>query len=269
MIKAHDKIKRIEWPALAQPKIDGIRVEFYVDQINQTVNNQSRNGNPFTSIVHIHDDVLDLAAKLTTQQFVRIDGELFCGSFRETSSQIKKKDIPADDALFYAFDYDCDHCLNTRAKTLRLENAIGKGHGSIRAVETVVVAHRKKAEEIHKRHLAAGHEGTMIKNSLNDEWYRMKPTFTEDVKIAGFTEGGAGTRLQGTLGSLVVDFKGELVYVSSGLDDPTRAAIWASREDYMERLVEVQHKGVTVAGSLRHPVFVCFRDTRERPGVKV
>ena len=128
------------------------------------------------------------------------------------------------------------------------------------------------------RHLeiqrSLGHEGVMI--NMLDAPYEFKRTRNLlkvkamqdcDLKVVG-VEGGAG-RFQGTLGALIVDFKGNPVRVGSGMTDTFRRAVWDDPSQYIGRVITVQYFEVTRdkngTESLRFPV---FKDLRE-PGKEV
>lgn len=92
---------------------------------------------------------------------------------------------------------------------------------------------------------------------------KVKRFYTMDLPIVAYEEGTG--RLQGTLGALVVDFKGNTVNVGSGFDDRTRAELWQCRDELIGRIVEVKYKDTskdkkTGKESLQFPIFVCLRE---------
>lgn len=94
---------------------------------------------------------------------------------------------------------------------------------------------------------------------------KIKRFYTVDLRIIAVEEGQ--NRLAGTMGALVVDYKGNELRVGSGLDDATRAAVWANPDDYIGKIVEVKFKEKscdkkTCAESLQFPTFVRFRDDK-------
>ena len=72
---------------------------------------------------------------------------------------------------------------------------------------------------------------------------------------------------KGTLGKLVVDYKGFEVRVGSGLTDEERDNIWNNPESAIGHLIEVKYmqesKDENGDLSLRHPVFVRIRDDKD------
>lgn len=88
-----------------------------------------------------------------------------------------------------------------------------------------------------------------------------------DLEIIGFQEGVG--KYKGTLGALIVDYKGGPVGVGAGLTDAIRSEIWANQETYKGRVVTVQYFEETQDAegkkSIRFPV---FKEIRE-PGKEV
>jgi DNA ligase-1 len=83
-----------------------------------------------------------------------------------------------------------------------------------------------------------------------------------DCKIIGFEEGTG--RLQGTLGAILIDYKGNEVKVGSGYSDQDRKYIWDNKDSLLGRVIEVQYFEETQNQkddglSLRFPVFLRIR----------
>lgn len=94
---------------------------------------------------------------------------------------------------------------------------------------------------------------------------KVKRFYTVDLRIAAIEEGQ--NRLAGTMGALVVNYKGNELRVGSGFDDSTRAAVWANPDDYIGKIVECKYKEVTMdkktgLESLQFPTFVRFRNDK-------
>lgn len=94
---------------------------------------------------------------------------------------------------------------------------------------------------------------------------KVKRFYTVDLRITAIEEGQ--NRLAGTMGALVVDYKGNELRVGSGSDDATRAAVWENPDNYIGKIVEVKFKEKscdkkTGLESLQFPTFVRFRDDK-------
>lgn len=114
-------------------------------------------------------------------------------------------------------------------------------------------------------------EGLMLntnvpyKRSRHTGCLKIKRFYTVDLRITAIEEGQ--NRLVGTMGALVVDYKGHELRVGSGFDDTTRAAVWANPSDYIGGIIELKYKEVTQdkktgIESLQFPVFVRFRNDK-------
>ena len=111
-----------------------------------------------------------------------------------------------------------------------------------------------------------GMEGCMINK---DKPYAAKRT-TDLIKVKRFSEydlevvdvlEGDG-RLKGTLGALVVAYKGNTVNVGSGYTDEDRAYLWAHKDELIGRVIAVKFKEETQDKktglySLQFPIYVC------------
>ena len=119
------------------------------------------------------------------------------------------------------------------------------------------------------RQRALQHEGVML--NLLDASYqftrtnyllKVKVMNDCDLRIIGVQEGTG--RFKGTLGSLVVSYKGNPVGVGSGLSDDMRKNVWNRPDDYIGRVVTIQYfeetKDKTGKLSIRFPVFKELRE---------
>jgi DNA ligase-1 len=91
---------------------------------------------------------------------------------------------------------------------------------------------------------------------------KVKKMSTLDLEIIGFEEGEG--RLAGTLGAILVRYKnGNIVKVGSGFSDRLRIEIWASRDEWLGNICEIQYFEETTNAdggeSLRFPVFKDYR----------
>ena len=92
---------------------------------------------------------------------------------------------------------------------------------------------------------------------------KVKKFYTLDLKVIDAVEGDG--RLKGTLGALVVDYKGNTVNVGSGFSDEQRKEFWENKNDIIGRVIEVKYKEITKnkdtqLESLQFPVFVSLRE---------
>lgn len=124
-------------------------------------------------------------------------------------------------------------------------------------------------QELDKQ-IALEHEGVMV--NLADAVYEGKRTKNIlkvkamqdcDLKIIGFEEGTGKNK--GTLGAIIVDYKGFEVKVGSGFTDQDRDYFWANQKELLGRVITVQYFEETTnkkdnSLSLRFPVYLELRE---------
>jgi DNA ligase-1 len=84
-----------------------------------------------------------------------------------------------------------------------------------------------------------------------------------DLKIIALEEGEG--RLRGTLGNLIVSYKGNKVSVGSGFSDDERKVFWNNKDKFIGRVAEITFFGESQNQnndevSLRFPVFKTIRE---------
>lgn len=156
------------------------------------------------------------------------------------------------------------NCLRAEITRKHLEN-----------IEIVPMVYEGKDQSVIPKWLdyAVEHdwEGLMLNTDVpyrrarHNGCLKIKRFYTVDLRITAIEEGQ--NRLAGTMGALVVDYKGNELRVGSGFDDVTRVAVWANSDDYIGKIVECKYKEVTMdkktgLESLQFPTFVRFRDDK-------
>ena len=156
------------------------------------------------------------------------------------------------------------NCLRAEITRKHLEN-----------IEIVPMVYEGKDQNVIPKWLdyAVEHdwEGLMLNTDVpyrrarHNGCLKIKRFYTVDLRITAIEEGQ--NRLTGTMGALVVDYKGNELRIGSGFDDATRADVWANPDDYIGKIVECKYKEVscdkkTGTESLQVPTFVRFRDDK-------
>jgi DNA ligase-1 len=128
---------------------------------------------------------------------------------------------------------------------------------------------------IHRKNRALGYEGTMVKDL--DATYKCKRSRDiqkvvdverVDLEVVGFEEGKEGTKNEGVLGALVVEYKGNEVSIGGGYTDEMRVDLWARRNELINKVIEIEYReestnSKTGKKSLRFPEFIRFRPDKE------
>lgn len=287
------KLKPGTWFSLSR-KMNGVRGTLYRGKFI------SRQGQEFTGLDHIKNDVIkEIGDETLIDEYV-YDGELVYRNNEGLSdgeafrvgtgilnsdgdkSQIKfivfdliptdefdngKGSIPYEDGS-YVTPYKLRRkWLEGLAYTIYLEK--------LQNIEVVPMVYEGTDQSVIPQWLdyAVKHdwEGLMLNTSVpykrarHNGCLKIKRFYTVDLRIIAIEEGQ--NRLAGTMGALVVDYKGNELRVGSGFDDATRAAVWANPDDYIGKIVEIKYKEKscdkkTGLESLQFPTFVRFRDDK-------
>jgi DNA ligase-1 len=287
------KLKPGTWFSLSR-KMNGNRGTFYRGKFI------SRQGQEFTGLDHIKDDIIkELGDESLIDEYV-YDGELVYRNSRGLSdgeafrigtgmlnsdgdkSQIKfvvfdliptdefengKGSLPYEDGSFVT-------PYKLRRKWLE-DLAVTIEQKGLKNIQVVPMVYEGTDQSVIPQWLdyAVKHdwEGLMLNTSVpykrarHTGCLKIKRFYTVDLRVTAIEEGQ--NRLAGTMGALVVDYKGNELRVGSGFDDATRATVWANPGDYIGRIIELKYKEVTMdkktgLESLQFPTFVRFRDDK-------
>lgn len=289
--------KRYKWkyPLLAEAKYDGNRAIAICD--NGEVNYFSRSGKPADHLDGLFDSEISELEKIAGEPIV-LDGEALASSFTETQNARGSKNTAAKANMkFYVFDYmTLDEWINeqtihsqiTRSEILeglikQLANNVADG--DVDALKLIKSQYKvcDDYEEVYGFYvemLEQGYEGLILKNpdalyewDRSKAWVKWKPVFTFDGKIVDFYSGQEGTRLENSLGGIIVEGVDEngnefTTECGSGFTDGERDVIWESRKVYLGRMVELEAQEMCKGEnsdkySLRFPVFKKFRRDKD------
>lgn len=284
--KYFEHMKKVEGKEFTvTEKLDGIRAIASV--VNGEVQINSRQGVPIQGLVEIENDLLRLYRYLNERNFT-LDGELIIDNRDDYPSkeqyklttQIVRKDGEKHGIIYHVFDcigylwgirdIACEPYSERRRFLQKwcFRNAEKYTHLHLVPVLYSGTDTNRILKELENQR-KLGHEGVMV--NLNDAPYEMgrssaifkvKVMQDCDLKIVDMEE-GAG-RLHGTLGNLIVDYKGTRVGVGTGFTDEDRAMFWSNRQKLIGRIVTVQYfeetcdaKGIP---SIRFPVYKELRE---------
>lgn len=262
-----ENIDELEFPIIAQPKLDGIRCL----KVGKSL--IGRNGK-FISNIKLYEFLQSI---IQEENYI-FDGELYSHelTFNDILSQINSDDKELHPSIRYTI-YDLitkTEWENKKCTTKyydRWQRILSFVHNKENMVWIggKIVNSVKELNDYYEECLKDGFEGIMIKD-LNGlyEWKRVKqnvmgkikPSEDHDVIIKGFQEGEG--RNEKSLGAFICDFNGVSVKVGSGFDDKQRKEYWENRNTLLDTWVTVKAQEITKDGSLRFPVFVRFRDAK-------
>ena len=273
-------LKENEWFALTE-KLNGVRGTYYEGKII------SRQGKELIGLEHITDDIDQLFEK--AENWV-IDGELVRfnsdglsdnENFRIGTGIISRDDANKSSIRFTIFDVlpksefiagESELLYKDRLSVLNelRDKAIALSLSNISVVENLYAGtDTSKIDELLSVMVDEGREGLML--NRDSRYYRkrhngilkVKRFYTIDLKVLEVEEGSG--RLTGMLGAFVVDYKGNVVNVGSGMTDDQRVEFWQIRHSLPGRGIEVKYKEEssdkkTGLFSLQFPIFVSLRE---------
>lgn len=280
--KYWDRMKELEKTNLdiiITQKYDGVRCVAIHDKSG--VKLFSRQGK---SIEGLHD----LEGQLLWLPFGCFDGELLLNKdnipskdlYRETVTVVNSKDQDKKDIVFNIFDtceikefengYCSAPCIERKKVIQELEEQMKPDWW--KSVPILYYGKYNKdivQQELNKQ-IALEHEGVMV-NIANAPYearrtkniLKVKAMQDCDLKIIGFEEGTGKNK--GTLGAIIVDYKGFEVRVGSGFTDQDREYFWANQNELLGRVITVQYFEETTnkkdnSLSLRFPVYLELRE---------
>ena len=271
-------------------KLDGFRSVVEIDS-GKIVAIRTRKGKLLTNLSEL---MIALEKALPNEGHYIFDGELLVNDndgrwtsgerFQQTSKQVSAKD-QAHNVAFHIFDalpYDefvNDSSSDTYTKRRELLNSVRENE----LVKVIPVLGTCTKDEISTWSDFATEnnwEGVML-NDPNARYetkrhkglLKVKKMHTADLMIVGFEEAIDGKN-RGGLKSLIVQLDDEnTVNVASGLTEEQRVDIWANKDNYLGKIVEVKYFEETVnqngGRSLRFPIVLRFRDDKTIEDINV
>lgn len=270
LAKGYEPRRIIDWNSIyVEPKLDGVRVLAFVGR--ETVTYRSRNGNILEMFSHLNKPLRadgDKMRKLWRyEETVVFDGEMMGTDFSDVSGAIHRKNATVKSMIFNPF-----MVMPAKAFKLGVDEAPQMTRLKQMHEAGLVIPVARKAicdedvQKIYTNLLKSGYEGAMVKDysrpwmaTRSHTWMKLKEELTLDLPIVDFREGKG--KFVGTLGSMLVDYKGRLVPVY-GFTDKFRDHVWANRPKFKGQIVEVLFQRPTVHGSLRHARFKRMRSDK-------
>lgn len=216
---------------------------------------------------------------------VIFDGELLVSDYLKlgnteaykATTKIVRKKGPKGGITFVVFDLfklsnyimgTCNTPYWTRRKKLvdlLVKEFAEKSKQHVKMVPTYYIGDDiSEIDKQVKKAQSKNQEGLML--NLLSEPYEFKRTKAllkckvmqdADLCIVGYKEGTG--KYTNTLGSILVEYKNNIVNVGSGLSDSDREDIWNNRDKYLNRIITVQYFEETTNAngkvSLRFPVY--------------
>ena len=280
MLAAPAEIENVKLPALASPKLDGIRGIIKDGVV------LSRSLKPIPNKA--------IQALYGRKEFNGLDGEFIVGSptaddvYRKTNSKMMTIEGDTEEAKFFVFDrWDLDKPYIERFETLKFSIP------EIEVVENTDLNHFEEIEAVEKVFTEQGYEGMMIRDpyapykfgrSTAKQGYLLKLKRFEDAEAIvlgitelmhndneattnelGYTERSShqeNKRPSGMMGTLRVKCltNGYEFEIGTGFTHSMRQEIFDEQNKFVGKIVKYKYFPVGMKDLPRHPVFIGFRD---------
>jgi len=269
------------FPALLQPKLDGVRCVFTKDGAF------SRTGKEFKNVDHI---IKTLEPLFKQYPYVKLDGELYNhelkDDFEKIISLVRKTKptfehrkeaeklvqyhiydiIPLKHVQRAAYEERLDNLIDIIAERTYDGHFIDNDH--VRLTKTVYIENINEAKEWHEKFLNEGYEGSIYRNpdglykgTRSWDLMKFKDFHDAEATIVGY-ELGKGKRT-GTIGKFIMQDDEGVEFgcpPGKGYDYKDLAGMLDNINDYIGQRATFTYFQRTQAGSYRHPLYKCIRD---------
>ena len=264
---------KIKFPALLQPKLDGIRCIAVVNGGKCTL--WSRTKEPIVSVPHINAAY----EKHFGQGNIVLDGELYSNNYSDNFEHIvhlvkqKLKPIEGYEAVqHHVYDLPSSPSMNReRCREIGKEFASGLSiTGHIVEVATVTVESREDMMKKFRLFREMGYEGAIVRNATglyvnkrSFDLQKVVETITEEFKILGIEEGKG--KLQGHVGAFLLEAKNGQAFKAKMSGDTDRLKEYFNKPSlWKSKSMTVRFRTLTRKNNVpRFPVALAIRSEYE------
>lgn len=261
--KLEDRISKLKFPLLSQPKLDGIRC------VVNAKGMWTREGKLLLSATHIFDD---LQSHFENDPELILDGELYCdklaNDFNKIISLVRKKKPTAEDFAeskkfiqYHVYDLP-NHPGNFLERSFAL-NELNLPASCV-LVPTYVLQNLGEITSQFEKYVDAGYEGQMIRldapyeNKRSNSLLKHKE-FDESEFIVHGVEEGKGN-MSGKVGKVYLKTEKDQDFDSPINGDWEYLAKLLKENKLIGKSVTVRHFKLTPAGIPRFPKVIAVRD---------
>ena len=279
----------LQYPVYASPKLDGVRAMVQGGKLVSRKLKLIPNVNVQAKFAGLPDG---------------LDGELIVGDaldpqvFSNTTSVVMSHNKPADNVIFYVFDYFQSEPFQTRLTYLR-EWFNENQPDDLTLVHQALVKDEESLLSAEEVFLQYGFEGLMVRSidgpykqdrsTIREGWLLKLKRFKDgEAKIVGFEEEQKNTNVatkdalghterssakaglvgKGTLGKFEVigindPYTGVEFSVGGGLTAKQRREFWGDRQKLVGKILKYKYFPKGSVERPRFPVFLGFRDKRD------
>ena len=277
--KWEDQKKKIQVPCIVQPKLDGVRCLATKDGLF------TRGRKPIEACQHVHEA---LKPFFEAHPDAYLDGELYTHEFKDDFEKIIKavkkaaKSATAEDLEFQKkvqyHIYDCPR-IGEYSESDSFGGRLLFAHSelldtvsdteSLAMVDTTYVDNEDRLYEKHTEMLAAGYEGTMVRNvdmpykgSRSSELLKMKEFMDDEFTILGVNEGKGGLEGHAATFTMAMPNGAEFKAKLKGSFERLKW-IWGNPDEVIGKSCTVVYQGITNKEGV--PRFPVAKDVRGLP----
>lgn len=261
------KEKYATFPALAQPKLDGLRCIAILSGGKARL--YSRTQKEFTTVPHINAEIERL---FRGKGDLILDGELYNHEFKANFNRIieliKRSDVHPDHELVQYHVYDRPDADGGHAFRIgTVAGVLAQSKHALVAVETVTVKDNDALMAYQGLCVESGYEGCMYRNpSMPYEFKRSAgllkvKTFQDaEFKIIGAEEGNG--KLMGCIGAFIFELPGvaKTFKAKPACTLEQSKEFWLKRKSYLGSMATVKYQSLTPDGVPRFPVMKAIRN---------
>lgn len=182
------------------------------------------------------------------------------GDLKESTKFEKKYGITLEQAndLLYIVAWDCLDTFNDERlyiERLRDLNGTISNIETVKVVEGKSISNKSELFEYFIELLSSGEEGLIVKG-LNRKFTDGKPShsiklklsFQCELRIKDFVSGAINSKYENTLGALYCESEDGMIKTKlSGMSDELREILWNSKDEYLNRIIEIECSGISKA----------------------
>ena len=277
MLAQDFKEGRVKFPCYAEPKFDGVRVLAEVTRGDKNamtvdeVNFHFRSGKPVHTLEHLVEPLLEISEGWGNCWF---DGEVIHEEgFMKCVGDVRRKRLQAPHLTYAIFDVfggdeDSEELSYLERRDILEKHPLLFSLSKVEVVPTKSISSMDdlwEAKEIYEA-MSNNVEGVMIKNDSlyqhgkrSFDWMKVKDELSVDFPVVEAYEGTG--KYKDMLGGFIAENPdtGARVRIGGGYNDEQRKQYWDNRNDYIGVVAEIKYQYMTPKGSLRHPIFKCWR----------
>ena len=237
------RFKSIDYPALGQPKLNGIRCLAHKAS-SSVIEYTSREGEVFTTLEHLTPHLLE---GMVTGE--RLDGEVFTPKldFEDICSAVKRQQENTLLLQFWAYDIVSNATFSDRTKHVRKAGLTLP----LVTVPTIPLKDEEEMLSLHNQFVKNGFEGTIIRNMKgiykaghrSKDLQKYKDFYDDEYKIVGAHEGVG--KAEGAVTWICITDAGEEFDVVPKGSMEKRQMWWKNRKKYFGKMLTVKYQNLT------------------------